>query len=249
MPDFIRFDMQKVPVIGASVAEDDACRLMYITSGEGKMTVDGKTVPFAKRDVFVLPQGTRLETASVDGYKRIMLRISNADIIGRFANLTKVRDNHTRDVYSLLMMLNRECIADIPTHADYINRLMELIFSLIATLNIHETTRTYVERIENILTRNVPNASFELDSIYSIVPDLTKDYVRRIFKQKTGCTPNVYLNRLRIDKAKELLLSGDKAFNVKYVSAACGFNDPYYFSRMFKRQTGISPAHFKRLSF
>lgn len=247
MPDFIRFDTQESAVIGASLAEDDACRIMYITSGNGKMTAGGKNLSFFERDVFVLPQGTRLETSSASGYRRIMLRITGSDAVNRFDSVIKVRDNPTNDVYSLLMMLYRECIADGPYHSDYINRLTQLIFTLISTISIHETSRPYVERIENLLIHNVPNASFELDSIYSTTPDLSKDYVRRVFKQKTGCTPNVYLNRLRIEKAKELL-DGDNGYNVKQTAAACGFNDQYYFSRMFKKQTGISPAKWKRRS-
>lgn len=247
MPDYLRFDTQESAVIGASVAEDDACRLMYITEGDGKMAVGGKTISFFERDIFVLPPGTRLETSSASGYRRIMLRITGFDAAGRFDSVVRVRDNPTHDVHSLLMMLYRECVVDSPSHSDYISRLTQLIFTLVSTISIHETSRPYVEQIENLLAHNVSNASFELDSIYGAAPDLSKDYVRRIFKQKTGCTPNVYLNRLRIEKAKELL-DGTGEYNVKQTAAACGFNDQYYFSRMFKKQTGISPARWKRQS-
>lgn len=249
MPDFIRFDAQESSVIGASIAEDDACRLIYITNGNGTMTAGDKIISFGSRDVFILPPRTRLEIESNGGYKRIMFRIKNADATGQFENTIIARDNHTHDVYTMLMMLQRECIADISAHAEYISRLVQLIFLLISTLSIHESDRPYVERIERLLVNNVENSAFELDSIYSTAPQLTKDYVRRIFKQKTGCTPKLYLNRLRIEKAKEMLSDTDNNYNVKITAAACGFNDQYYFSRMFKQMTGVSPAHWKKRSY
>lgn len=246
MPDFIRIDSQETAVIGASVAKDEACRIIYITDGSGKFTVGDKVIPFGKNEVFAIPPETELNTASETGYQRIMIRIGSTDILSQFDGVTKVSDNHTKDVRNLITMLNRECAVYNPSHAEYIDRLMQLIVTLIAMLNIKESDRPYVERIENMLTSNVSNSAFVLDSIYSVAPDFTKDYVRRIFKQKTGFTPKAYLNNLRIKKAKELLLDKKAKYNVKQTAIACGFNDQYYFSRMFKRATGISPDRYKR---
>ena len=246
MPDFIRIDSQETAVIGASVAKDEACRIIYITDGSGKLTVGDKVIPFGKNEVFAIPPETELNTASETGYQRIMIRIGSTDILSQFDGVTKVSDNHTKDVRNLITMLNRECAVYNPSHAEYIDRLMQLIVTLIAMLNIKESDRPYVERIENMLTSNVSNSAFVLDSIYSVSPDFTKDYVRRIFKQKTGFTPKAYLNNLRIKKAKELLLDKKAKYNVKQTAIACGFNDQYYFSRMFKRATGISPDRYKR---
>lgn len=246
MPDFIRIDSQETAVIGASVAKDEACRIIYITDGSGKLTVGDKVIPFGKNEVFAIPPETELNTASETGYQRIMIRIGSTDILSQFDGVTKVSDNHTKDVRNLITMLNRECAVYNPSHAEYIDRLMQLIVTLIAMLNIKESDRPYVERIENMLTSNVSNSAFVLDSIYSVAPDFTKDYVRRIFKQKTGFAPKAYLNNLRIKKAKELLLDKKAKYNVKQTAIACGFNDQYYFSRMFKRATGISPDRYKR---
>ena len=80
MPDFIRIDSQETAVIGASVAKDEACRIIYITDGSGKMTIGDKIIPFGKNDIFAIPPETELSTASESGYRRIMIRIGNADI-------------------------------------------------------------------------------------------------------------------------------------------------------------------------
>ena len=166
MPDFIRIDSQETAVIGASVAKDEACRIIYITDGSGKLTVGDKVIPFGKNEVFAIPPETELNTASETGYQRIMIRIGSTDILSQFDGVTKVSDNHTKDVRNLITMLNRECAVYNPSHAEYIDRLMQLIVTLIAMLNIKESDRPYVERIENMLTSNVSNSAFVLDSIY-----------------------------------------------------------------------------------
>lgn len=69
-------------------------------------------------------------------------------------------------------------------------------------------------------------------------------YLLRLYSKATGSTPTQDLIRLRIEKAKRLLL-GHPQLEVKQVAAAVGYNDPLYFSRLFKRETGLSPSSFK----
>ncbi len=65
------------------------------------------------------------------------------------------------------------------------------------------------------------------------------------FKKITGKSFNEYLAHIRILKAKQILISTDK--NVAEVSYAVGFSNPNYFCNCFKKLTGITPLHFKRL--
>lgn len=64
-----------------------------------------------------------------------------------------------------------------------------------------------------------------------------------LFKNHTGVSPNDYLVRLRIGKAKDMLSSG--SLQAKDIATACGFSDAQYFSRMFKRQTGLTPQAYR----
>ena len=62
-------------------------------------------------------------------------------------------------------------------------------------------------------------------------------------KALTGKTPKQYINERRIERAKELLLSSKSP--VSEIAALCGFEDPLYFSKAFKKHTGKSPMQFK----
>ncbi|MDR2160124.1 MAG: AraC family transcriptional regulator [Treponema sp.] len=65
-----------------------------------------------------------------------------------------------------------------------------------------------------------------------------------IFKAATAMTPHQYYLQLKIRTAEELLERGD--LPVKEVAQRLGFDDQYYFSRLFKRKTGIAPSRWKR---
>ncbi len=73
---------------------------------------------------------------------------------------------------------------------------------------------------------------------------LSYDYANRIFKRHKGTSIIAYRNRLRIEKAKVLLLTTDKS--VEAIADETGFLDKYYFSKFFKKTVGVSPTHFKR---
>jgi len=72
---------------------------------------------------------------------------------------------------------------------------------------------------------------------------MSYDNFRRRFKAQIGLSPNQYFLSVKMDRAKELLLFTDQ--EVKDIGLQLGFSDPYYFSRVFKERTGISPVHFR----
>jgi transcriptional regulator GlxA family with amidase domain len=63
-------------------------------------------------------------------------------------------------------------------------------------------------------------------------------HFRRLFQESTGLPPHQYVLNLRLNHAKRLLLT----LPVAEVAARVGFDDPLYFSRMFKKKIGIAPT-------
>jgi signal transduction histidine kinase/AraC-like DNA-binding protein/DNA-binding response OmpR family regulator len=73
---------------------------------------------------------------------------------------------------------------------------------------------------------------------------VSENHLSRIFRRELGISPWDYLNRYRIKQAKELLIStGD---TITSVALQVGFNDPAYFSRVFRKQVGQSPSAFRK---
>ncbi len=71
------------------------------------------------------------------------------------------------------------------------------------------------------------------------------DYVSLILKELTGYTVKKYITFLRMDRAKELLLSTE--LNGKQISAICGYDDYKQFLKLFKKNAGLTPKEFRRV--
>lgn len=66
----------------------------------------------------------------------------------------------------------------------------------------------------------------------------------RSFKQYAGMPPRKYLTSIRINKARELLES--TGYGIGEIGNIVGYENPLYFSRIFKKQTGASPAEYRK---
>ncbi len=73
---------------------------------------------------------------------------------------------------------------------------------------------------------------------------ISESQLRRNIHKRTGMSPNEYITTLRIDKAKNELLSTDKS--IKFVAYDCGFASQYYFSKVFSKKVGLSPSEYRR---
>lgn len=73
---------------------------------------------------------------------------------------------------------------------------------------------------------------------------LSPTYFSKIFKQEMGQSFNAYLNKLRIEKSKRLLLQTD--LQLVNIAGLSGFEDQSYFTKVFKRVTGISPNQYRK---
>jgi AraC-like DNA-binding protein len=71
---------------------------------------------------------------------------------------------------------------------------------------------------------------------------ISQSHYSILFRQLTGFTPNGYLSRLRVHRAKELLMSGSGT--LREIAQKVGYKDEFYLSRRFKQQTGVSPSDY-----
>lgn len=73
---------------------------------------------------------------------------------------------------------------------------------------------------------------------------LSTSYFFRAFKHSFSVSPHAYVLALRLARAKELLSESDE--QISQVAMACGFADQAHFSRVFRRETGCAPGHWRR---
>jgi signal transduction histidine kinase/DNA-binding response OmpR family regulator len=73
---------------------------------------------------------------------------------------------------------------------------------------------------------------------------LNEDYLTACFRRELGVTPITYINRFRVNQAQQLLLDTDKS--VTEIALDVGFSDSGYFSRVFRREVGLSPTDYRQ---
>ena len=72
---------------------------------------------------------------------------------------------------------------------------------------------------------------------------ISRSYLFRAFQAEFQCSPSVYLTRYRMQRACQLLRHSQ--LSVSAVAASVGYEDPFYFSRAFKRELGVSPSAYR----
>lgn len=103
--------------------------------------------------------------------------------------------------------------------------------------------KEFVEQLTRIVEEQLTNPEFTADDFASMM-SLGRTIFYRKVRGVTGYTPKEYLRIMRMKKAAELLST--QKYTVSEVTYMVGINDPFYFSRCFKSQFGISPSGYQK---
>jgi AraC-like DNA-binding protein len=104
-----------------------------------------------------------------------------------------------------------------------------------------------VEKVTYEIEKHISDTTFSLEDYLRSLP-LNYDYIRKLFKSETGITPHDYLIQRKMSLAASILQSGISntysEYSISQVAESCGYADPLYFSRVFKKYYGVSPSEY-----
>ena len=123
----------------------------------------------------------------------------------------------------MLVTMSNDFVANILEDTEKANSYRKNVVHALEYLNLHYNEKITGELLETRLSVNF-------------------DALNRLFKQDVGMTIFDYLKTIRIQHAKEYLVTSP--MKIYEISEAVGFTDPYYFSRVFKQMVGVSPKDF-----
>ena len=83
---------------------------------------------------------------------------------------------------------------------------------------------------------------FELAEIVHLHPN----YFIKLFKEKFGYSPIKYINKIKMETAKAMLI--DRSIPISQIMDSTGFEDPAHFSKFFKQYSGYSPKEFRNIN-
>ena len=108
--------------------------------------------------------------------------------------------------------------------------------------NVSNKDKEFLDRIHLLIEQNMKNEDFSVDTFAHIAGMRRTVFYKKV-KGITGHSPNEYIRIIRMKKAAELLANTN--MNISEVSYEVGINDPFYFSKCFKAQFGITPSQLK----
>lgn len=102
-----------------------------------------------------------------------------------------------------------------------------------------------VEKAKQFILENYSRANLSVETVCAHL-HISQSYFSSIFKQDVGCSFVQYLTDLRMKRATELLMDTDEKTYV--IAKELGFEEPNYFSYVFKKRYGISPSQYRATS-
>lgn len=122
------------------------------------------------------------------------------------------------------------------------NHILDVYRALLEAISGKEELYSYtIRKCKQFLDERYAD-SISLDTVAHAV-GISKSYLSMVFKQEMGINFSVYLTNYRIEQAKQLLCAGN--MKIYEIAEKVGFSTPYYFSKVFKEQTGMTCKEYK----
>ncbi len=188
-------------------------------------------------DTHIRPIGeTACKSSLIKNYIFINLVLATAKFVSELGG----------SIDQIIPDLNRigEILAGIKTVEQIQAQAQEIIFAALAFRD-SQSTKQYagmIRQAQTFIARQYVNADLSLNQVAAQV-GLSPCHFSAVFSQETGTTFKEYLTEIRIKKAKELLRT--TSLRSSEISEQIGYNDPHYFSYVFRKSTRLSPKEFR----
>lgn len=232
----------------------DENKFYFFEGGEGLIIIDGIRYNPKPGEILFLPCGSiqTLNTTSPKKYLKHWCHFDaniGASPIGdilKFPRLKKVNDiPYVTGLFKQMKYYNNNSDGFSPIRANSL--LLELIHYYLTTIckgEVSLSDQITSTKINTLLSYMEQNLSKKLQiNDFAEIMNLHPNYLIRLFRSTFGASPMEYFNRLKIDKAKELLEMSEESINA--ISYQLGFNTPHYFSTTFKKYTGYTPRDYR----
>ncbi|MCI8458825.1 MAG: AraC family transcriptional regulator [Clostridia bacterium] len=235
----------------------EAAEIVVVGKGGGKAEIGDDTYPFAAGDVIVYNRGCAHREWLDDTPQKELLFFGVGNLhIGGLEPDAVLKDRpfclvHAGDafgaIYAYASQLLTESESALPLHETMAGYLLRLLLLSAVRLSAYDGEMLEENRNYTEAKRYFDEHYAEIDSIDAVCKSLyiNKYYLSHLFTQKMGIPPVRYLMNKRIELACHYLETTD--WNMADVGKACGYADPCYFSRLFKRTKKITPLRYRYL--
>jgi AraC-like DNA-binding protein len=229
--------------------------LWYVTAGEGSVKIDGEWIDFKQGDLITIKPGENYQQekaaldSSFNNYALHLTLFGTADNIIE-QQLTVVYPRKLSLVYQPNIATLFEKLLELHVlkqgenlllQKSIVYSILDIVFEHIRNDNVKNISNKYrrMVKVKDYIEQHY-DKDIALNEM-ATVAGFSFTYFSKLFKLYFNISPTNYHIDYRLKMAK-LFLS--KGYSVTAASDKCGFHSIHYFSRLFKRRTGISPGTF-----
>lgn len=213
--------------------------ITYYCEGEGLNITGGIEYPFTSGTIICQPPQLLHEDISDSGYKNIFFMVESFSL--SVSMPVVVQDTANKDFLYILKQLYNEYYTGNDT--EITDALLNVLYEYLLRRIGSGIANSYVDLLKREMICNLSNPNFSiLEQIGQF--QISVNHFRRLFESDTGIAPLQYLQSLRMTHAKRLLENSSRP--IGDICFLCGFTDPYYFSRIFKKCCGINPSAWRK---
>lgn len=221
----------------------DVIEMMYFRSGDGNIKVSSQIIPISHYDVIIYPALAMHKESLTPSVRQEVICIRVAVSGG----LELGDPIHIKDQNQVLGMLFRRIHQDYhnPETKEQINLIEDYARLLLLTcIKAHAEAypnRDYLDIVLEYITDHYCE-KITVPGLAHLV-HVSDAYLNKCFKKKTGMSIIKYVNLLRLEKGKHMMIATN--YPLEYISVSVGFSSSKYFSRIFKQYTQLTPSEYR----
>ncbi len=219
--------------------------IIYALEGEGVIAVGNQKFEMRHGSILVIPPKAVHHRCTDDKFKEFYFW--SDEPISFHGDAAEKALLFRDDVGGILLQLITVLVhrfSEVDKNDTALSLLYRLILELLGEKNAAENGDPIAAEVRRRLLAGYQDPELSLADILAAT-GYQKDHIRRRFRAIYGMTPSEYLTYLRIENAKRLLQRRrELCLSISQIATACGYYDGLYFSRVFKKATGVSPKDY-----
>lgn len=241
------------PAYGYGPIIRDTYLLHYILNGQGTLHYNNKEYPVSDKQAFIIypRELTYYQADTANPWNYVWIRFHGAKVPDLLHDAGLTRETPVFVPASPCPELE-QCFLDILQQHDKEYACMGTLYRMFQFMSDTTSNKPakkpqadnslhYIHAVTNYITEKY-SEPIRIKEIADYC-GLDRSYLCKVFKRATGYTPMEYLILFRIRKARQLLRQTD--LPIQHVAYSVGYSDPFAFSKLFKKETGMSPSEYR----
>ena len=237
------------PRYRVSRTNNDMFIFEYILSGSGYIEVNSEKFKVSTNDVYIIEPGQDHTYYSdpKNPFKKIWINFYSdifKEIFNSFglSGKTVFKNSETLELFEQIQNLKK--VSNFSDDLCY--EIAPILFKILCKLAMNSSTLITVSKTAKLTKKYIDDNIYTNISIDDIADNLrlSKAHIIRDFTKNYGISPYNYIIEQKIALAKKMLVLHN--MNITEISNQLGFEDTNYFSKFFKKKTGISPSQYRK---